>query len=45
MKTVILLGVSRATLSEVMSAYTNHGKIISAKIKMSEIGVHSEGLL
>jgi transposase len=26
-----LLGVSRATVSEVMSAYTNHGKTTSAK--------------
>jgi transposase len=25
------LGVSRATVSEVMSAYTNHGKTTSAK--------------
>jgi predicted transcriptional regulator len=30
-KTALLLGVSRAVVSEVMSAYTNHGKITSAK--------------
>jgi transposase len=30
-KTAILLGVSRATVSKVMSAYTNHGKTTSAK--------------
>jgi transposase len=30
-KIPILLGVSRATVSEVMSAYTNHGKATSAK--------------
>jgi hypothetical protein len=30
-KTVTLLGVSRATLSTVMSPYTNHGKKTSAK--------------
>jgi hypothetical protein len=30
-KTVLLLGVSRATVSEIMSAYTNHGKTTSAK--------------
>jgi transposase len=30
-ETVTLLGVSRATVSEVMSAYTNHGKTTSAK--------------
>jgi hypothetical protein len=30
-KTVTLLGVSRATVSEVMSAYTNNGKTTSAK--------------
>jgi hypothetical protein len=30
-KTAILLGVSRATVSEVMSAYTSHGKKTSAK--------------
>jgi transposase len=29
-KTAILLGVSRATVSKVMSAYTNHGKTTSA---------------
>jgi predicted transcriptional regulator len=28
-KTAILLGVSRATVSKVTSAYTNHGKPIS----------------
>jgi transposase len=32
-KTAILLGVSRATVSKVMSAYTNHGKTTSAKRK------------
>jgi hypothetical protein len=31
MKTATLLGVSRATVSKVMSAYTNHGKTTSAK--------------
>jgi predicted transcriptional regulator len=30
-KTATLLGVSRATVSYVMSAYTNHGKTASAK--------------
>jgi predicted transcriptional regulator len=30
-KTATLLGVSRATVSEVMSVYTNHGKTTSAK--------------
>jgi transposase len=30
-KPAILLGVSRATVSKVMSAYTNHGKTTSAK--------------
>jgi transposase len=30
-KTATLLGVLRATLSKVMSAYMNHGKTISAK--------------
>jgi transposase len=30
-KTAKLLGVQRATVSEVMSAYTNHRKITSAK--------------
>jgi transposase len=30
-KPATLLRVSRATLSKVMSAYTNHGKITSAK--------------
>jgi transposase len=30
-KTTTLLGVSRGTVSEVMSAYTNHGKTTSAK--------------
>jgi transposase len=30
-KTVTLFGVSRATVSEVTSAYTNHGKTTSAK--------------
>jgi transposase len=29
--TAILLGVSRATVSKVMSAYTKHGKTTSAK--------------
>jgi transposase len=30
-ETVTLLGVPRATVSEVMSAHTNHGKTTSAK--------------
>jgi transposase len=30
-KTATLIGVSRATVSEVMSAYTNRGKATSAK--------------
>jgi transposase len=30
-KTATLLGVSRATVSKVMSAYTNHGKTAAAK--------------
>jgi transposase len=30
-KTATLLSVSRATISKVMSAYTNHGKTTSAK--------------
>jgi predicted transcriptional regulator len=29
-KTATLLGVPRATVSKVMSSYTNHGKTISA---------------
>jgi predicted transcriptional regulator len=29
--TATLLGISRATVSKVMSAYTNHGKTLSAK--------------
>jgi predicted transcriptional regulator len=32
-KTATLLGVSRATVSKVMSAYTNHGKTASEKRK------------
>jgi predicted transcriptional regulator len=32
-KPATLLGVSRATVSKVMSAYTNHGKTPSAKKK------------
>jgi transposase len=30
-KTATLLGVSRVTVSKIMSAYTNHGKTTSAK--------------
>jgi transposase len=30
-KTATLLGVLSATVSKIMSAYTNHGKIASAK--------------
>jgi hypothetical protein len=30
-KTATLLGASRATISKIMSAYTNHGKATSAK--------------
>jgi transposase len=30
-ETATLLGISRATISEVMSAYTDHGKTTSAK--------------
>jgi transposase len=30
-KAATLVGVSRATVSKVMSAYTNHGKTTSAK--------------
>jgi transposase len=30
-KIVTLLGASRVTVSNIMSAYTNHGKTISAK--------------
>jgi transposase len=30
-KTAIILGVSRATVCKVMSAYMNHGKTTSAK--------------
>jgi predicted transcriptional regulator len=30
-KTATLLGVSKAAVSKIMSAYTNHGKTISAK--------------
>jgi transposase len=30
-KTAALLGVSRATVPKVMSAYTNHGKTATAK--------------
>jgi transposase len=30
-ETATLLGISRATVSKVMSAYTNHGKTTSAK--------------
>jgi hypothetical protein len=51
-KTGTLLGVSRATVSKVMSAYTNHGKTTSAKRNggrkstLTEKGnvVHWEGL-
>jgi predicted transcriptional regulator len=32
-KTATVLGVSRATVSKVMSAYTNHGKATSVKRK------------
>jgi hypothetical protein len=35
-KTVTLLGVSRATVSEVMLAYTNHGKTTSTKRTVRE---------
>jgi predicted transcriptional regulator len=35
-ETATLLGVSKATVSEVMSAYTNHGKTTSAKRKSAE---------
>jgi transposase len=35
-KAATLLGVSRATVSEVMSAYTNHGKATSAKRNRGE---------
>jgi len=30
-KRVILLGISRAAVSKAMTAYTNHGKTLSAK--------------
>jgi biotin operon repressor len=30
-KSATLLGVSRVTVSKIISAYTNHGKTISAK--------------
>jgi predicted transcriptional regulator len=33
-ETATLLGISRATVSKVMSAYTNHGKTTSAKINI-----------
>jgi predicted transcriptional regulator len=36
-KTATLLGISRETVSKVMSAYTNHGKTVTlAKRKMGE---------
>jgi predicted transcriptional regulator len=35
-KTATLLGVSRATVSEVMSAYTNHGKTIQRRGTVGE---------
>jgi hypothetical protein len=35
-KTATLLGVQRTTVSKVMSAYTNHGKITSAKRRVGE---------
>jgi hypothetical protein len=38
-KTVILLGVSRATVFKVMSAYTNHGKTTSAKGQWEKINI------
>jgi IS30 family transposase len=36
-KTATLLGVSRATVSKVMSAYTNHEKTTSAKRRKSTL--------
>jgi transposase len=35
-KTATLFGVSRATVSKLMSAYTNHGKTTSAKRNSGE---------
>jgi Mn-dependent DtxR family transcriptional regulator len=36
-KTATLLGVLRATVSKVMSAYTNHGKATAAKRRKSTL--------
>jgi hypothetical protein len=38
-KTATLLGVSRANISEVMSAYMNHGKTMSAKRNSGKINI------
>jgi predicted transcriptional regulator len=35
-KTAMLLGVSRTTVSEIMSAYTNHGKTTSTNRNSGE---------
>jgi hypothetical protein len=38
-KTTTLLGVSRVTISKVMSAYTNHGKTASVKRNIGQKSV------
>jgi transposase len=42
-KTATLLGVLRATVSKVMSAYTNHGKTTSAKRNSGRKSTVTEG--
>jgi transposase len=42
-KTATLLGVSRATVSKVMSAYKNHGKTTSAKRNSGKKSTVTEG--
>jgi hypothetical protein len=42
-KTATLLGVSKATVSKVMSAYTNHGKATSAKRNCWRTSTLTEG--
>jgi transposase len=41
-KTDTLLGVSRATISKVMSAYMNHGKTTSAKRNSGQKSILTE---
>jgi predicted transcriptional regulator len=44
-KTATLLGVSRATISKVMSAYTNHGKTTSAKRNSGQISILTKEII